>query len=117
MRVLFFGTSEFAVPSLEALCASSRHDVLAVVTQPDRPRGRGLRDSTSPVKLVAMRLGLPVLQPRRVRSEDFIQLARDLAPDALALASFGQIIPRALLDLPPKGPINVHGSLLPAYRG
>lgn len=117
MRILFFGTAEFAVPSLEALAASGRHEVLAVVTQPDKPQGRGQQVAVSPVKRAAIRLGLPVLQPRRVRSESFLQQARELAPDALALAAFGQIIPQALLDLPPFGPVNVHGSLLPAYRG
>ncbi len=117
MRVLFFGTAEFAVLSLEALAESGRHEVLAVVTQPDRPQGRGLKVAFSPVKHAALRLGLPVLQPKRVRAESFILQAREMNPEALALAAFGQIIPQALLDLPPKGPINVHGSLLPAYRG
>ncbi len=117
MRVLFFGTSDFAVPSLDALVGSERHQVLAVVTQPDRPKGRGLQMTFSPVKQVALRHGLSVLQPRRVRAESFLAQARDLRPDALALAAFGQIIPQALLDLPPRGPINVHGSLLPKYRG
>jgi methionyl-tRNA formyltransferase len=117
MRILFFGTAEFAIPSLEALAASGRHDIQGVVTQPDRPQGRGLQVSVSPVKRAAERLGLAVLQPRRVRAETFLQQARDINPDALALAAFGQIIPQALLDLPPFGPINVHGSLLPAYRG
>lgn len=117
MTVLFFGTSEFAVPSLEALAGSEKHRLLAVVTQPDRPQGRGLHLAVSPVKRVAERLGLTIHQPRRVRSEAFLEIARELKPDALALAAFGQIIPQALLDLPPFGPINVHGSLLPAYRG
>jgi methionyl-tRNA formyltransferase len=117
MRVLFFGTSEFAVPSLEALSASTGHSVIAVVSQPDRPAGRGLRVHESPVKVAAVRLGLPVLQPKRVRSDDFHWEARSLAPDVLVLAAFGQIIPHALLDLPLYGPINIHGSLLPAYRG
>ena len=117
MRVLFFGTAEFAVPSLEMLVESGRHEVLAVVTQPDKPQGRGLKVAYSPVKHTALRLGLPILQPKRVRSQSFIIQARELQPEALALAAFGQIIPQALLDLPPKGPINVHGSLLPGYRG
>src|SRR5688500_5670731 len=117
MRVLFFGTAEFAVPSLEALAESDRHTVLAVVTQPDKAQGRGLKVAYSPVKRAALRLDLPVMQPRRVRSEQFLAQARELQPEALALAAFGQIIPQPLLDLPPKGPINVHGSLLPAYRG
>lgn len=122
MRILFFGTSEFAVPILRKLAsagAGSADDpkIVAVVTQPDRPRGRGLRPAPSPVKVAAAELGLPVLQPPRVRAASFLAAARDLAPDVLVLAAFGQIIPQALLDLPPMGPINVHASLLPAYRG
>src|SRR5438132_8383419 len=116
MRVLFFGTAEFAVPSLHALMACERHEVIAVVTQPDKPAGRGQQISPSPVKRAALQYSLPLYQPRRVRGTDFLQTARELAPDALALAAFGQIIPQALLDLPRKGPINVHGSLLPAFR-
>src|ERR1043165_7656768 len=117
MRILFFGTSDFAVPTLEALGDSRDHEILAVVTQPDRPSGRGLHVADSAVKHEALKRGLPILQPRRVREEAFLEEARALAPDALVLAAFGQIIPQALLDLPPFGPINVHGSLLPAYRG
>jgi methionyl-tRNA formyltransferase len=117
MRVLFFGTSDFAVPSLDALVASGRHQVISVVTQPDKPAGRGQHVAMSPVKHAALRHILPVLQPKRVRRPEFLEVARELKPDVLALAAFGQIIPQALLDLPPYGPINVHGSLLPAYRG
>jgi len=117
LRILFFGTSEFAAPSLEALAAMPDARVVAVVTQPDRPKGRGRAPSESPVKQTARRLGLPVLQPERVRSRRFLEEARALEPDLLALASFGQIIPAALLDMPPLGPVNVHASLLPAYRG
>jgi methionyl-tRNA formyltransferase len=116
LRVVFFGTAEFAVPCLEALLQAG-HRVEAVVTQPDRLQGRGLHLAASPVKVAALRLGLPVLQPRRVRSEAFIARMREMAPDVLALAAFGQIVPQALLDVPPLGPINVHGSLLPKYRG
>ena len=116
LKVVFFGTADFAVPCLVALLEAG-HKVLAVVTQPDKPRGRGQRVSASPVKLAAMQHELPVLQPRRVRSESFIARMREMAPDVLALAAFGQIVPRALLDVPPLGPINVHGSLLPKYRG
>ena len=116
MRLVFFGTAEFAVPSLDAVLAAG-HDVLCVVTQPDKPQGRGHQLIASPVKLAALNFGLTVLQPRRVRAESFLEKMRVLQPDALALAAFGQIIPQALLDLPPFGPINVHGSLLPQYRG
>lgn len=117
MRVLFFGTSDFAVPTLEALVASEKHRVIAVVTQPDRPRGRGQQVAASPIKVAALRHGLEVLQPHRVRSPGFLEQARALKPDVLVLAAFGQIIPQELLDLPPFGPINVHASLLPTYRG
>lgn len=117
MRVLFFGTAEFALPSLHALMASGQHTLVSVVTQPDKPQGRGYQLTPSPVKRAAEHYGLPVLQPRRVRSPQFLETARTLQPDVFALAAFGQIIPQALLDLPPYGPINVHGSLLPAYRG
>src|SRR2546421_8853605 len=117
MRILFFGTAEFAIPCLHALMVSGRHEVIAVVTQPDKPAGRGQQLSISPVKRAALEYALPLYQPRRVRNAEFLQTARELAPDAFALAAFGQIIPQGLLDLPLKGPINVHGSLLPAYRG
>src|SRR5207247_2185593 len=103
-------------PCLDALL-NAGHQVLAVVTQPDKPRGRGQKLAPSPVKAAAEQHRLPVLQPKRVRSESFIARMRDLEPDVLALAAFGQIVPQALLDLPPLGPINVHGSLLPKYRG
>ena len=116
LRIVFFGTSEFAVPSLEAIAGTS-HSIIAVVTQPDKPQGRGRQLALSPVKRKALELGLQVLQPKRVRSDKFIEKLRELSPDLIALASFGQIIPQTLLDLPPLGPINVHGSLLPAYRG
>ena len=116
MRIVFFGTAEFAVPSLEAL-ARAGHEILAVVSQPDKPQGRGMQVSASPVKKAAERLGLPILQPRRVRAASFVEKMREMRPDALALAAFGQIIPQDLLDVPLLGPINVHGSLLPKYRG
>ena len=116
LKVVFFGTADFAVPCLVALLDAG-HDILAVVTQPDKPRGRGRQLASSPVKDAALARGLPLLQPRRVRSESFLAKMREMAPDVLALAAFGQIVPQALLDLPPLGPINVHGSLLPKYRG
>ena len=116
LRIVFFGTAEFAVPSLEAL-SEAGHTVVAAITQPDRPSGRGLHLSASPVKRAAERHGIPTLQPRRVRAESFIARIRDMAPDVLAVAAFGQIVPQAILDVPSLGPINVHGSLLPRYRG
>ena len=116
LRIVFFGTAEFAVPSLEALIAAG-HEILAVVTQPDKPQGRGRQLLYSPIKTSALKHGLQIMQPKRVRSETFLSKMRELKPDAIALAAFGQIIPQSLLDIPPLGPINVHGSLLPKYRG
>ncbi len=116
LKTVFFGTADFAVPVLMALLEAG-HEVLAVVTQPDKPQGRGMQVTASPVKKAAERHGLPVLQPRRVRSASFLAKMRELAPEVLTLAAFGQIVPQELLDLPPLGPINVHGSLLPKYRG
>lgn len=110
------GTPEFAVPFLEAL-AASRHQVLAVVTQPDRPRGRGHRVTPSPVKEAALRLGLPVLQPSKASDPHFLEAVADMAPDAMVLVAYGQLIPPRLLQLPPLGCINVHPSLLPRHRG
>ena len=115
MRVLFMGTSPFAVPSLHSLLTS--HEVIAVVTQPDRPQGRGGRVSASPVKEAALAAGLAVLQPEKVRAKEFVQIVRGLAPDVIVVAAFGQIIPQRILDIPPLGCLNVHGSLLPRWRG
>lgn len=118
MRVLFFGTSPFAVPTLDALHgAADRHTVLGVVTQPDRPSGRGMKLQMSPVKQRALELGYPVFQPERVRRKPFPDEVAALAPDALVVAAFGQIIPKAMLDVPRFGGINVHASLLPRWRG
>ena len=117
MRVLFIGTTPFAVPSLQRLSDSLSHEILAVVTQPDRPQGRGGRVSASPVKIAALALGLPVFQPDKVRAKEFAQQVRDLAPESIVVAAFGQIIPQRILDIPPFGCLNVHGSLLPRWRG
>ena len=117
MRLLFMGTSPFAVPTLHRLRESPGHDVLAVITQPDRPAGRGGRMAASPVKEAAQAAGLPLLQPEKVRARDFAQTVRDLAPEAIVVAAFGQIIPQRVLDIPPLGCLNVHGSLLPRWRG
>ena len=117
MRIVFMGTSPFALPTLLALHSSPEHEVLAVVTQPDRPHGRGGKGSASPVKDAALQMGVQVLQPEKVRAKEFVQSIRELAPDVLVVAAFGQIIPQRLLDLPPYGGINVHGSLLPRWRG
>ncbi|MHB1189368.1 MAG: methionyl-tRNA formyltransferase, partial [Armatimonadota bacterium] len=116
MRILYAGTSPFAVPALRALL-TSRHEVIGVVTQPDRPSGRGMQIRISPVKELALAAGLPIYQPEKVRDEAFIETVRELRPDALVVAAFGQIIPKSILDIPPDGGINVHASLLPKYRG
>lgn len=117
MRIVFMGTSPFAVPSLDRLAKSSDYEILAVVTQPDRPHGRGGHMAASPVKSAAADLGLPVLQPEKVRAKEFVAQIREMAPDALVVAAFGQLIPQRLLDVPRLGGINVHGSLLPRWRG
>jgi methionyl-tRNA formyltransferase len=115
VRVLFFGTPAFALPTLEALLAS--HAVVAVVTQPDRPAGRGRRVTPSPVKARAIREGLPVLQPRRLRDPEWLEPIRGLRADIGVVVAYGQILPRDILQAPTRGCINVHASLLPRYRG
>jgi methionyl-tRNA formyltransferase len=116
LRVAFFGTPDFAVPSLEALLRS-RHSVAGVVTQPDRPRGRGQRVTDSPVKQVATTRGLPVLQPERLKDEAFLAAMQAWQADLGVVAAYGKILPAAVLDMPRLGLINVHASLLPGYRG
>jgi len=110
------GTGVFAVPSLNALIGS-RHDVLAIVTQPDRPAGRGREVRMSAIKSMGLIAGLPILQPEKVRDEGFVWEVESLAPDVIVVASFGQIIPKSILGIPKYGNVNVHGSLLPKYRG
>ena len=110
------GTPSFAVPSLERAVAAG-HNVVAVFTQPDRPKGRGHKDAMPPVKEAALRLGLPVHQPERVRRPEIVEQLRALAPEAMVVVGYGQIIPKTILDIPPQGIINVHASLLPKYRG
>jgi methionyl-tRNA formyltransferase len=115
-RILFMGTPEFAVPSLELLVEKAC-PVIGVVTQPDRPKGRGQRLVASPVKEAAVRHGLTVYQPEKVRAPEFLEIFHGLAPDMVVLVAFGQILPKAIIDGPPLGCINVHPSLLPRYRG
>ncbi len=112
---MFLGTPEFAVPSLNAL--ASEHHVLAVFTQPDRPKGRGWQVSESAVKVGASARGIPVYQPERVRRPDSIDLLRNLNPEIMVVVGYGQIIPQSIIDLPRLGILNVHASLLPKYRG
>ncbi len=116
MRVVFMGTPAFAVPSLEALDQSD-YEVVGVVTQPDRPKGRGQAVVPSPVKELALAKGFPVSQPTKMKSPEFLQQLSDWRPDIIAVTAFGRILPKVILDLPPLGCVNVHGSLLPAYRG
>ena len=116
MRIVFMGTPEFAVPSLEALLQSD-DSVVGVVTQPDRPKGRGQVLVALPVKLVCQRKGLPILQPLKMKDPAFLEALRAWQPDLIAVAAFGRILPKLILDMPPRGCVNVHASLLPKYRG
>jgi methionyl-tRNA formyltransferase len=116
MRIVFMGTPDFAIPSLEALLKSGDH-VVGVITQPDRPKGRGQTLTPSPIKLVAQREQLPLMQPTKMKDQAFLDALASRKPDLIAVAAFGRILPPAVLKLPPRGCINVHGSLLPKYRG
>ncbi len=116
MRIVFMGTPEFAVPSLEALLRSD-DQVVGVVSQPDRPKGRGQQLVSPPVKLVAERTGIPVLQPLKIRTPEFLHALSAWQPDLIAVAAYGRILHTPILRLPPMGCVNVHGSLLPKYRG
>ena len=116
MKAVFMGTPDFAVGTLEELI-HSRHEVAAVVTQPDKPKGRGKAMQFPPVKEVAVRENIPVYQPRRVRDPEFIKILKEIDPDVIVVVAFGQIIPQEIIDLPKYGCINVHGSILPKYRG
>jgi methionyl-tRNA formyltransferase len=116
MRIVFFGSPDFALPSLEAL-RNSTHEVVAVVSQPDRPAGRGHAATPPPVKLLAQSHGLPVLQPEKVSDPDSVEALRALQPDVFVVAAYGQILRQRLLDVPQRGSLNVHASLLPRWRG
>ena len=116
MRIVFAGTPDFAVPALDAVVAAG-HQVAAALTRPDRPSGRGLAATASPVKQAAARLGIPVLQPTSLQTPEAQRDIGSLAPDALVVAAYGLILPQAVLDLPRLGAINIHASLLPRWRG
>lgn len=116
MKIIFMGTPDFAAASLEALIAS-RHEIQAVVTQPDKPKGRKGELTPSPVKVIAKREGIKVYQPLKVRDEDFVETLRAYNPDVMVVVAFGQIIPLSILKMPKFGCVNIHGSLLPKYRG
>jgi len=117
MRIVFCGTPEFAVPTLRHLLANPEFTVEAVMTQPDRPRGRGQRVSASAVKEVAAEAGVRIFQPERVKADETLDFLVELKPDAAVIIAYGQIIPRRLLEIPRLGWMNLHGSLLPKYRG
>lgn len=116
MRIVFMGTPDFAAASLQSLLDAG-HQVVAVVTQPDKPKGRGNQVQPPPVKILAQEYNLPVLQPTSIKTEGFLQDLKDLRPECIVVVAYGKILPPEILDLPPKGCINVHASLLPHYRG
>lgn len=115
MRVVFMGTPDFSVPALERI--ASEHEVVAVVTQKDKPKGRGQEVSYTPVKESALKLNIPVLQPDKVKEDNFVAKLRELNPDVIVVIAFGQILSKEILDMPKYGCVNVHASLLPKYRG
>lgn len=115
MRVVFMGTPDFSVPALEKI--ADKHEVVAVVTQQDRPKGRGHKMQFTPIKEKAVELNIPVYQPEKVKNPEFVQVLKELKPDVIVVIAFGQILSKEILDLPKYGCINVHASLLPEYRG
>jgi methionyl-tRNA formyltransferase len=117
LRIIFMGTAQLSCASLEKLAGDKNCSVIAVVTQPDKPKGRELKLTPSPVKILAEKLNLPVLQPLKARDEKFISEVRELKPDLIVVVAYGQILPPTILDLPKFGCLNVHTSLLPKYRG
>ena len=116
MRIVFMGTPDFSVPALKALVEAG-HQVIAVVTQPDKPKGRGKEVQMTPVKIQAMEYGIPVYQPAKVREASFVEVLKGLEADVYVVIAFGQILPKAVLELPKYDCINIHASLLPKYRG
>ena len=117
MRIVYMGTPDFAVPALEKLAQSPDYTVAAVFTQPDKPKGRKMVMTPPDVKVCAEKLGIPVFQPGSMRSEEAYNSLKELNPDVIVVAAYGQILPKAVLDLPKFGCVNIHGSLLPKYRG
>lgn len=116
MRIVYMGTPDFSVPALSALVEAG-HEVAAVVTQPDKPKGRGKEILMTPVKEKALEYGIPVYQPVKARNPEFVQVLKDLEPDVIVVAAFGQILSKEILDIPRLGCVNIHASLLPKYRG
>lgn len=116
MNIVFMGTPDFAVPALNSI-AKAGHHISGVVTQPDKPKGRGKEVRPTPVKEFAMELNIPVYQPEKVEDKGFIEQLRKLAPDVIVVIAFGQLLPKEIIDMPKYGCINIHASLLPGYRG
>lgn len=117
MRIVFMGTPDFAVGSLKALSECGKYEIVSVITQPDRPKGRGNKVLMTPVKEYALSKGYPVFQPQKVKTPEFVAELKAMAPDLIVVAAFGQFLSQEILDLPKYGCINVHASLLPKYRG
>ncbi len=117
MRIIFMGTAELACPCLDALAGLAEHEIVGVITQPDRPKGRDLKATPPPVKVTAEKLGLPVQQPAKIREAAAVDRIRDARPDVIVVVAYGQILPKTVLEIPPRGCINVHTSLLPRWRG
>ncbi len=116
MRIVFMGTPDFSVPALVAL-QEAGHEILAVVTQPDKPKGRGKEVQMTPVKEKALEYQIPVYQPVKARSPEFVKILSDMAPELIVVIAFGQLLPKSILDIPQLGCVNIHASLLPKYRG
>lgn len=116
MKIVYMGTPDFAVPCLQVLL-DNKYEIAAVVTQPDRAKGRGNKLASPPVKVLAESAGIPVYQPEKIKTQEFTELLRQLSPDLIVVVAFGQLLSQAILDIPPLGCINVHASLLPRYRG
>jgi methionyl-tRNA formyltransferase len=114
--ILFMGTPAFALSSLQMLHAQ-KYPIIGVVSQPDRPQGRGLKEVASPVKILAQKIGLSIFQPPNIKDQSFIELFQKLKPEIIVVAAFGQILPKVIIDFPPLGCLNIHPSLLPKYRG
>ena len=116
MRIVFMGTPNFSVPCLQALLDAG-HEICGVYTQPDKPKGRGYTLTPPPVKVLAQTAGIPIFQPKTLRTQEAVGQLQQLAPDVIVVVAYGRILPKEILQIPPKGYINVHASLLPAYRG
>ena len=117
MRIVFMGTPDFAVGSLQALAEAGKYEIVSVITQPDRPKGRGRQMLMTPVKEYALSQGFEVHQPQRVKTPEFVAQLKEMNPDLIVVAAFGQLLSKEILDMPKYGCINVHASLLPKYRG